>query len=93
MNEDVPIEAVLKYIVRERDGYKEKLEHLINYTKSLENEVKTLRADAGSFTKAVNELRGEYEAKVAQIKKKCRAQKKQLEMVIENLNVICENSS
>jgi len=41
---DIPIEGVLKYIKRERDKYKEKLETLIPYTKSLENKLKELTA-------------------------------------------------
>lgn len=36
MNEDIPVEALLKYIVKERDKYKQKLETLIPYTKGLE---------------------------------------------------------
>lgn len=41
---DIPIEGVLKYIKRERDKYKDKLETLIPYTKSLENKLKELTA-------------------------------------------------
>lgn len=41
---DIPIEGVLKYIKRERDKYKEKLETLVPYTKSLENKLKELTA-------------------------------------------------
>ena len=41
---DIPIEGVLKYIKRERDKYKEKLETLIPYTKSLEAKLKELTA-------------------------------------------------
>lgn len=41
---DIPIEGVLKYIKRERDKYKDKLETLVPYTKSLENKLKELTA-------------------------------------------------
>ena len=35
-NEDLPLEAVVKHLVKERDHYKDKLNQLIVYTKSLE---------------------------------------------------------
>lgn len=41
ISNDIPLEAVLKYIVKERDRYKNKLEILIPYTKSLEQKVKS----------------------------------------------------
>lgn len=34
--EKIPLEAAVKYLVKERDGYKAKLEKLIPYTKMLE---------------------------------------------------------
>ena len=40
----VPIQGVLKYIVAERDKYKNKLETLIPYTKSLEEKYKDLKS-------------------------------------------------
>lgn len=39
---DIPLEAVLKYIKKERDKYKAKLENLVPYTKALEQKVKDL---------------------------------------------------
>ena len=44
-NQDVPLEAVLKYIKQDRDKYKAKLDELIPYTKSLEKKVKVLEED------------------------------------------------
>ena len=44
MENDIPIEGVLKYIKRDRDKYKEKLETLVPYTKSLEAKLKELTA-------------------------------------------------
>ena len=38
-NSDIPIEAAVKWLIRERDRYKEKLEQLIPYTKSLEKKL------------------------------------------------------
>lgn len=38
-NEDVPLEGVVKWIARERDGYKAKLAKLVPYTKELEAKV------------------------------------------------------
>lgn len=40
--EPIPIEAAVKYIVRDRDGYKAKLDQLIPYTKRLEARVKEM---------------------------------------------------
>lgn len=44
LQNEIPIEGVLKYIKRERDKYKEKLEKLIPYTKNLEERFKDLTA-------------------------------------------------
>lgn len=35
-NKDVPVEAVLKYIIQERDNYKEKLHSTVEYAKARE---------------------------------------------------------
>lgn len=39
LNNAIPMSALLKYIVNERDKYKKKLEELTVYTKQLENQV------------------------------------------------------
>ncbi len=44
MNPDVPIEAVVKWLVRERDTAKAKLEQLTGYTKALEFRVMEMEA-------------------------------------------------
>ena len=44
INEDVPIEAVVKYLVKERDAYKEKLDTLVPYTKRLEARLRDMEA-------------------------------------------------
>ena len=41
-NPQIPISAVLKYIKKDRDDYKSKLETLTDYTKELERRVKDL---------------------------------------------------
>ena len=43
MNEDIPLEAVLKYIKEDRDRYKAKLERLEPYTKELERTIAELK--------------------------------------------------
>lgn len=63
-NNDVPIEAVLKYIVRDRDHYKAKLEQLIPYTKSLEQKLKDneteLLAQASARIKELQSQRDQF---------------------------------
>ncbi len=41
----VPLEACVKYLVRERDNYKAKLDILVPYTKSLEASYKALKEE------------------------------------------------
>jgi len=60
-NEDVPLEGVVKWIARERDGYKAKLAKLVPYTKELEAKVaklvpytKELEAKVTRYEKALN---------------------------------------
>lgn len=43
-NDNVPTETLLKYVCRERDLYKRKLEQLIPYTKQLEVSLKELES-------------------------------------------------
>ena len=42
---DIPLEALLKYIKADRDAYRSKLDELIPYTKSLESQNKDLRKE------------------------------------------------
>ena len=41
-NKEVPIEAAVKWLIKERDRYKEKLDTIVPYTKSLEVRVRDL---------------------------------------------------
>ena len=41
-NREVPIEAAVKWLIKERDRYKEKLDTIVPYTKSLETRVRDL---------------------------------------------------
>lgn len=41
-NNKVPLEAAVKYLIAQRDGYKKKLEILIPYTKNLEARMKDM---------------------------------------------------
>ena len=41
-NKEVPIEAAVKWLIKERDRYKEKLDTIVPYTKSLETRVRDL---------------------------------------------------
>ena len=44
MNKSIPTESLLKYIVKDRDEYKRRLDMLVPYTKSLEAELERYRA-------------------------------------------------
>lgn len=44
MNKDVPVEAVIKWLARERDNALDKLEKLTGYTKALEIRVMEMEA-------------------------------------------------
>lgn len=41
-NKDVPLEAVVKYLVKERDQLKRKLNYIVPYTKHLEAELRDI---------------------------------------------------
>jgi len=41
-NKDVPLEAAVKYLVKERDLYKRKLNYIVPYTKYLEAELRDI---------------------------------------------------
>ena len=87
-NSDVPLEAVVKWLAKEKDMYKRKLEILVPYTKSLELRLKAYEADAGSYSKATGDMRQNYESQIASIRKKIRGQIGQLEAVVKNLGGI-----
>lgn len=54
-NNEVPLEAVLKYIKKSRDEYKEKLETLIPYAKSLEERLSSLTEEYEALKQAFEE--------------------------------------
>lgn len=54
-NPQVPISAVLKYIVKDRDKYKAKLDQLIPYAKSLEKKVQDLEKEIDGLNKRLKE--------------------------------------
>ena len=63
-NKDVPITTVLRYIKRERDEYKRKLDLLVPYTKRLEEKVKmyeaSLEDDVDLSAISVSQLRRNF---------------------------------
>ena len=62
LNKDVPLEAAVKYIVRERDALRKKLDILVPYTKSLEQQVKEVRDETvDRLTKENKGLQKQYD--------------------------------
>lgn len=57
MNQDVPIEAVLKYIKRDRDLYKKKVETLTAYAHSLEDELRKTGLREQAYQHAIEDQR------------------------------------
>ena len=47
--EPIPIEAAVKYLIKQRDGYKAKLDELIPYTKRLEVRVRDMEKQIESI--------------------------------------------
>lgn len=39
-NHNIPLEAVVKYLAKERDNYKQRLDQIVPYTKSLEEKIR-----------------------------------------------------
>ena len=50
---DIPLEAVLKWIKKERDQYKNKLDTLIPYTHTLETKVRALEKEVSTLRNEV----------------------------------------
>ena len=57
MNEDVPYEAILKYIKRDRDRYKAKAEKLEQDVRSLEEELRKFDKKEAGFQNTIQQLR------------------------------------
>ena len=51
LNDDVPVEVLLKYALRERDALQEKLNMIIPYAKGLEERVRVLQQEMLAFQK------------------------------------------
>lgn len=96
MNQEVPLEAVLKYIKQDRDKYKEKLETLMEYTKSLETRILEMTAEMNvareEYAKNIEKARKEERAACGENKnKRLKAVKKMragLNMILEGANQI-----
>lgn len=54
---DIPAEAVIPYLVKQRNGYKAKLDYITPYTKSLEAKVKALEKKVQEQDGIISELR------------------------------------
>ena len=83
-NPDVPPEAVITWLCKERDKAKDDLEKLIGYTKGLETRIMEMEADANikreeyakaieKATKHANITKDELDAKKARRRKKAIA--------------------
>lgn len=57
MNEDIPIEAILKYIKRDRDLYKAKVETLTAYAHSLEDKLRKTGSREEALQNTIDNLR------------------------------------
>lgn len=57
MNEEIPIEAILKYIKRDRDLYKEKVETLTAYAHSLEDQLRKTGSREEALQNTIDNLR------------------------------------
>lgn len=59
ITDKIPLEAAVKYLVKERDNLKCKLEILVPYTKSLEKKLKAYENELDEETPAAIRLRAE----------------------------------
>lgn len=57
MNEDIPIEAIIKYIKRDRDLYKAKVETLTAYAHSLEDKLRKTGSREEALQNTIDNLR------------------------------------
>ena len=56
-NRHIPPEAVLKWVIRQRDELAEKLEQLIGYTKALEVRNSELQEENEEYRRAMKKIR------------------------------------
>lgn len=56
-NSHIPPEAVLKWVVRQRDEFSSKLEQLIGYTKALELRVSELQEENEGYRRTLKKIR------------------------------------
>jgi len=65
-NKTVPLEGAVKYLIKERDHYKEKLEQIVPYTKSLEQKLSDTESrhekQVAVYKELVKNLKKENEA-------------------------------
>lgn len=62
MNEDIPIEAILKYIKRDRDHYKLQAETVRRYAEGLEADIRALAAENKSLRDSIDSQKEKIQA-------------------------------
>ena len=58
-NKDIPIETLLRYIIRDRDAYKEKLRGMTIHASELESQNKSLKQKNEDLNKRISQERNE----------------------------------
>lgn len=92
MNEDIPIEAILKYIKRDRDTYKAKVETLTAYAHSLEDKLRKTDKRDESLNNTIEDLRRQlaiYREEITRTREDARNSKpyKDLELALRGKTV------
>lgn len=92
MNEDIPIEAILKYIKRDRDAYKAKVETLTAYAHSLEDKLRKTDKREESLNNTIEDLRRQlaiYREEITRTREDARNSKpyKDLELALRGKTV------
>ena len=92
MNEDIPIEAILKYIKRDRDLYKAKVETLTAYAHSLEDKLRKTDKREESLNNTIEYLRRQlaiYREEITRTREDARNSKpyKDLELALRGKTV------
>ena len=92
MNEDIPIEAILKYIKRDRDLYKAKVETLTAYAHSLEDQLRKTGSREEALQNTIDNLRKQlaiYREEINRTRESARQSKpyKDLELAFREKSV------
>lgn len=92
MNEDIPIEAILKYIKRDRDTYKAKVETLTAYAHSLEDNIRKTGSREEALQNTIDNLRKQlaiYREEITRTRESARQSKpyKDLELAFREKSV------